>query len=76
MVSSILCITINIIESMDAIVTAQDMIYKLSFSITFVNFNPHCNMRQFDFVMDDIGVRCAIMCWGNLSHNIIICFVQ
>ena len=28
-------------ESMDAIVTAQNMIYKLSFSITLVNNNPH-----------------------------------
>ena len=28
-------------KSMDAIVTAQNMIYKLSFSITYVNNNPH-----------------------------------
>ena len=42
---------------MDAIVTAQNMIYKLSFSITFVNNNPHIATRgQFVFVMDDIGV--------------------
>ena len=26
---------------MDAIVTAQNMIYKLSFGITFLNKNPH-----------------------------------
>ena len=47
---------------MDAIVTAQNMIYKLSFSITFVNNNPlsYYNMRQFVFVMDDIGVSWAI----------------
>ena len=29
------------VESMDAIVTAQNMIYKLSFSITFMSINPH-----------------------------------
>ena len=58
---------------MDAIVTAQNMIYKLSCSITFVNNNPHIAIV---FVMDDIGVSSTIMCWGKLSHNIIICFVQ
>ena len=33
-------------------------------------------MREFAFDMDDIGVSWAIMCWGKLSQNIIICFVQ
>ena len=40
-------------ESVDVIVTAQDNVYKVSFSITCVNNN----MRKLVFVMDDIGVR-------------------
>ena len=51
----------NNTDSMDDIVTAQNMIYKLSFSITFVNNNPHISIwDSLFFVMDDIGVSWAI----------------
>ena len=36
---------------MDVIVTAQNMIYKLSFSITFVNNNPHIAIRESLFLL-------------------------
>ena len=37
--------------------TAQNMIYILSFSITFVNNNPHVAIEESVFcAMDDIGV--------------------
>ena len=48
-------------DSMNTIVTAQNMIYKLSFSITFVNNNPHIAIwDSLFFVVDDIGVSWAI----------------
>ena len=36
---------------MDAIVTAQNMIYKLSFSITVVHNNPHIAIRDSLFLL-------------------------
>ena len=36
---------------MDAIVTAQNMIYKLSFSITFANNNPHIAIGESLFLL-------------------------
>ena len=61
LVSSILCITINRFYGCYCDSSKRDL-YNISFSITFVNNNPHnyCNMRQFLFVMDDIGVSWAI----------------
>ena len=42
---------------MDAIVTAQNMIYKLSFGITFVTNNPHIAIWDSLFLLwDDTGV--------------------
>ena len=41
---------------MAAIVTAQNMTYKLSFSITFVNNNLVLQYETVCFCYDDIGV--------------------
>ena len=53
----------TIIEYMDAIVTAQTMIYKLSFSTKFVNNNPHITIWDILF--------CYGWHRGKLSHYVL-----